>query len=102
MESPNFEFIKEFSEYFYEKCCQVDILIAMGYYEKAIASSRKIIECIVNPDDEIKLVKFLKQNKDKFSRKTYKYLDSASMVYSKFRSMVEHDTINKEICAQAA
>ena len=28
---------------------------------------------------------------------TYKYLDSASMVYSKFRSMVEHDTINKEI-----
>ncbi len=76
MESPNFEFIKEFSEYFYEKCCQVDILIAMGYYEKAIASSRKIIECIVNPDDEIKLVKFLKQNKDKFSRKTYKYLDS--------------------------
>ena len=28
---------------------------------------------------------------------TYKYLDSASMVYSKFRSMVEHNTINKEI-----
>lgn len=76
MENSNFEFIKEYSEYFYEKCCQVDILLAMGFYEKAIASSRKIIECIVNPEDEIKLYDFLRQNRDKFSKKIYNYLDN--------------------------
>lgn len=74
MDNPNFEFIKEYSEYFYEKCCQVDILIAMGFYEKAIASSRKIIECIVNPEDNLSLLDFLKENKYNFSKTVLDYL----------------------------
>ena len=74
MDNSNFIFLKEDSKYFYEKCCQVDLLIGMGLYEKAIASSRKIIECIVNPKDEMKLLKFLQINKDKFSKTTLDYL----------------------------
>lgn len=75
MDNPNFIFLKEDSSYYYEKCSQIDLLIAMGLYEKAIASSRKIMECIVDPDPLYKsLNEYLEDFSYKFDDKTLKYI----------------------------
>ena len=75
MDNPNFVFLKQDSKYYYEKCSQIDLLIAMGLYGKAIASSRKIIECIVDPDPLYKsLNEYLKDFSYKFDKKSLKYI----------------------------
>lgn len=74
MDNPNFVFLKEDSSYYYEKCSQVDLLIAIGLYEKAIASSRKIIECILEIPDNYNLYTYLEDFQVLYDETTLKYL----------------------------
>ena len=73
MDNSNFVFLKEDSSYYYKKCSQIDLLIAMGLYGKAIASSRKIVECIVNPG-RFNFYDYLELFGDKFDKKTLDYI----------------------------
>ena len=70
MDNPNFVFLKEDSPEYYEKCCQVDLLIAMGLYDKSIVSSRQIIESIVSPTEGYDLFGYLKEYGDSSFEKT--------------------------------
>ena len=74
MDNPNFVFLKKDSSYYYEKCSQVDLLIAIGLYEKAIASSRKIIECILEIPDNYNLYEYLEDFKVLYDEETLRYL----------------------------
>lgn len=74
MDNPNFVFLKEDSKYYYEKCSQIDLLIAMGLYGKAIASSRKIIECILEMPGNYSLYDYLEDFHALYDKKTLNYL----------------------------
>ena len=74
MDNPNFVFLKQDSKYYYEKCSQIDLLIAMGLYGKSIASSRKIIECILEIPGNYNLFDYLKDFQALYDEKTLKYL----------------------------
>ena len=75
MDNPNFVFLKEDSLEYYEKCCQVDLLIAMGLYDKAIVSSRQIVESIVSPTEGYDLFGYLKEyGESSFEETTLNYM----------------------------
>ena len=75
MDNSNFVFLKKDSPEYYEKCCQVDLLIAMGLYDKAIVSSRQIVESIVSPPEGFDLFKYLKKyGESAFDEKTLNYM----------------------------
>ena len=85
MDNPNFSFIKDYGEEFYDNCCKVDFFIyGLELYPEAIVTARKIIEYIVAPEYEETLFEAIERKKETYSKKTLGYLHEIRMCANDF------------------
>ena len=106
MDNSNFSFLKEYDKEFYEQCCKVDFFIyGLNLYPEALATARKIIEYIVEPnkDEEETLFQALKRKEKQYSKVTRDCLHTIREEANKVvHSLEKSDNLDKDSAVKIA